>query len=70
MLELVNRLDSRVLLGVFLAIVNVWCLALLWRSTAGRRDKWLWSAVILFCPIIGCLFWYVLGPRPNLLGRQ
>ena len=70
MLEFINGLDQRLLLGVILAVLDVWCLWLLWRSPAVRREKWLWSLVILLCPIIGCLFWYVLGPKPDLLSGE
>jgi len=70
MLDFINGLDSRVLLSVFLVVLDIWCMLLLWRSPAARRDKWLWTGVILLCPIVGCLFWYVLGPRPDLLSRE
>ena len=70
MLDFINGLDARVLLVVLLIVLDVWCMMLLWRSSADRREKWLWTGVIVLCPIVGCLFWYVLGPKPNLLSRE
>jgi uncharacterized membrane protein YagU involved in acid resistance len=70
MLDFINGLDSRVLLIVFLVVLDIWCMLLLWRSSATGREKWLWTGVILLCPIVGCLFWYVLGPKQDLLSRE
>jgi hypothetical protein len=36
-------------------------------SNGSRREKVLWSVIVLLCPIIGCLFWFSLGPKPNLI---
>ena len=70
MLDFINGLDARVLLVVLLIVLDVWCMMLLWRSPADRREKWLWTGVIVLCPIVGCLFWYVLGPKPDLLSGK
>lgn len=66
----VGRLDPRWLLLGFLALIDIWSIGLVVASHASLRDKWAWSAVILFCPIVGCLFWYVLGPKPDLVGSS
>jgi hypothetical protein len=61
-----NSLDDRWLLAFFLLIIDVWALRLIWTSGAVRREKVKWTVVVLCCPIIGPLFWYVLGPKPRL----
>ena len=66
-LESAARLDTRVLLIVLLAVLNVWAIGMTLASQGSRREKVLWSAIILLCPIIGCLFWFSLGPKPNLI---
>lgn len=62
-LDWTARIDNRWALAAFLMAVNLWALTLLWRADAGLRDRLLWSAVILLCPIVGCVLWYVLGPK-------
>lgn len=69
--EGLGALDSRWLLVAFLLALDLWAIGLVSASRAGRREKVLWTVVILLCPIIGCLLWYVLGPKPWLLrGRD
>lgn len=57
------RIDPRWTLVVLLVVVDAWALGHVWLSTAGRRERLLWTGVIIACPIVGCLFWYVLGPK-------
>lgn len=66
LLETLSGLDTRAALAVFLAAVDAWAVGLLVRSSGSRREKWLWTAVIVLCPIVGCVLWYVLGPKPKL----
>lgn len=63
-------LDTRWLLGGLLVVVDVWAISLVVRSSAPTSEKWLWSGVIVLCPILGCIIWYVLGPKPDLVGRR
>ena len=66
-----GRIDTRWLLLFFLAVLDFWSIGLVVASEgASTRDRWLWAAVIVLCPIVGCLFWYVLGPKPDLLARE
>lgn len=67
MTELVEgaaRIDLRWVLAALMGALDVWAIALVLLSTAARREKVLWSSVIVLCPIVGCLFWFVLGPKP------
>ncbi len=69
LLELSRQVDTRWLLLVFLAAVDLWAIGLVTTSAAPRREKALWTGVIVLCPIVGCMFWFVLGPKPWLAGR-
>lgn len=60
------RIDTRWLLVFLLVVLDTWSVGLILRSSDSRRDRFLWSGIVLLCPIIGCLFWYVLGPKPEL----
>ncbi len=63
----VNRIlaaDTRMMLAVFLLVLDVWAITLILKAKPTRRDAVLWSAIVLLCPIVGCLFWYALGPKP------
>ena len=64
------EVDTRIALAVFVAAIDLWAVGLLLRSDGSRRQKALWSAVILACPIVGCVLWYVLGPKPRLVSRE
>lgn len=59
--------DTRILLGIFLAAIDLWCILLIATSPSGRREKVLWSGIVVLCPILGCILWFVLGPKPNLV---
>ncbi|MDX1578759.1 MAG: PLDc N-terminal domain-containing protein [Gemmatimonadota bacterium] len=61
--DLAARVDSRIVLLVLLLVLDLWAGTLVLFSKARRREKTLWIGVIFLCPIIGCLFWYPLGPK-------
>jgi hypothetical protein len=62
-------LDMRWVLLALLAILNLWSIGLVWLANARRREKMLWTAVVMLCPIIGSLFWFVLGPNTREAAR-
>lgn len=62
--DLVLETDTRLMLAVYLLVLDVWAIALIWKARPSRREGILWSAIVLLCPIVGCLFWYALGPKP------
>lgn len=67
LLDAAAALDMRLALLVFLLALDVWVLSLLLRAEASTREKALWAAVVLLCPVVGCVLWYVLGPTPRLV---
>lgn len=69
LLEAVNAWDSRWVLVALLLVLDVWAIGLIVRARPAPRVGLLWSAIVLLCPIVGCLFWYVLGPKPLPRGR-
>lgn len=70
LLDTLAALDTRLGLAAYLAALDAWSMGLLLRSDGSRREKWLWSLVIVGCPIVGCVLWYVLGPKPVLASRE
>jgi hypothetical protein len=68
LLDAAAAIDSRLLLLLLLAVLDIWAIGMTLASNGSRREKVLWSAVILLCPIFGCIFWFNLGPKPYLLG--
>ena len=64
LIEAIVALDTRVMLLVFLLVLDAWAIALIVKARPTRKEGLLWSAIVLLCPIIGCLFWYALGPKP------
>lgn len=70
LLELAARIDLRWVLAALLFVLDVWAITLVLLSTSARREKVLWTSVILLCPIVGCLFWFVLGPKPMRPARR
>lgn len=70
LLDFAARVDSRWVLAATLLVLDLWCIGLLLASGGSRRSKVLWSGVILLCPIIGCVLWYVLGPKPRMVPEE
>jgi len=64
LIDSIIALDTRVMLLVFLFVLDAWAIALIVKARPSRKEGLLWSAIVLLCPIIGCLFWYALGPKP------
>jgi membrane protein DedA with SNARE-associated domain len=64
-LEFAASLDQRLMLVVLLVALAGWSAGEVWLSRSSRRDKWLWTVIVIVCPIIGCLFWFVLGPKAS-----
>lgn len=69
-LDAAARIDTRWVLAGTLVLLDGWCIGLLSLSGGSPRSKLLWSGVILLCPVIGCVLWYVLGPKPDLLPEE
>ncbi len=67
-LDAVAAIDTRWILVGLLAALDLWSASLVWLSKVPRREKVLWTGVIVACPIVGCLFWFVLGPKPRSIG--
>jgi hypothetical protein len=64
LIDAIVSLDTRVMLLVFLFVLDAWAITLIVKARPSRKEGLLWSAIVLLCPIIGCLFWYALGPKP------
>jgi len=56
-------LDPRWVLVALLGALDLWAIGEVWLSREPLRDRLLWTGIVLVCPIIGCLFWFVLGPK-------
>lgn len=69
LLAVAAAIDPRLLLAAALLVVDAWAIWLTFRAEASRRERWLWSGIILLCPIIGCVLWFLLGPKPDLVER-
>lgn len=61
--DAVATIDPRWTLLALLVVLDGWALGHVWLSRERRREKVLWTGVLLLCPIIGCLFWFVFGPK-------
>ncbi len=64
-LDFVIGWDSRWVLAGLLVVLDAWAIGLIVRARPARKVGILWSAIIVLCPIIGLLFWYALGPKPD-----
>ncbi len=63
LLDFAASLNQWLILVVLLIALAGWSAGEVWLSRSSRRDKCLWTAIVIVCPIIGCLFWFVLGPK-------
>lgn len=51
------------LLGLIWLIIVIWAILKVAKSSAGTMSKVVWILVLLFFPLIGLLFWFLLGPK-------
>ncbi len=59
-----DSVDTRWFLVFCLVVLNAWSIGLIVKAKAPLRDTIWWSVIVALCPIVGCLFWYTLGPKP------
>jgi hypothetical protein len=64
LIEAILATDTRLMLLLFLLVLDAWAIALIIKARPPLREGVWWTAIVLLCPIIGCLFWYALGPKP------
>lgn len=62
-LDWAAALDMRLVLVALLVVLNLWATGVTALSTAPRREKTLWVAVLFLCPIVGSVLWFVFGPK-------
>ncbi len=70
LMAVVNGLDMRWVLAILLLALDLWAIGLIVRARPPLRDTILWSGIVVLCPIVGCLLWYVLGPKPRLTRKR
>ncbi|APX94397.1 hypothetical protein BWR19_16435 [Halomonas sp. 1513] len=51
------------LLGLIWLIIVIWAVVKVAKSSAGPVAKLLWILILLFFPLIGLIFWLLLGPK-------
>ncbi|MDO8825581.1 PLDc N-terminal domain-containing protein [Methylophaga sp.] len=51
------------LLGLIWLIIIIWAILKVAQSGAGTMAKVLWILILLFFPIVGFIFWFLLGPK-------
>lgn len=62
-LDFAAAIDQLWLLIGLLGLLNAWAIGEVWLSHAPRKDRWLWTGILIVCPIIGSCFWFALGPK-------
>ena len=51
------------LFGLLLLIADVWAIVNIFQSSAGTDRKVIWTVVVILFPLVGFVFWLLLGPR-------
>lgn len=51
------------LFGLIWLIIVIWAIVKVAKSSAGGVAKLLWILILLFFPVIGLIFWFLLGPK-------
>jgi hypothetical protein len=51
------------LLGVIVAVLDIWAIIRVLGSSASTGAKILWSLVIILLPFVGLVIWYFAGPK-------
>lgn len=55
--------------GLILFALDIWAIASVLNSGAGRGTKIIWTLVIAFLPVVGLIAWWLMGPKANYQGR-
>jgi hypothetical protein len=51
------------LFGVIVALLDLWALASIWRTSKSAGTKVGWTVLIVCLPLIGLAIWGIAGPR-------
>lgn len=51
------------ILGLILLIADVWAIVNIFQSGASTERKVIWTVVVILFPLVGLIFWLLLGPR-------
>ncbi|WP_338669473.1 PLD nuclease N-terminal domain-containing protein [Pseudodesulfovibrio methanolicus] len=51
------------LLGLVVLVLDVYALVKIFQSSAGTGNKVLWIVLVLLFPVLGFLFWFLMGPK-------
>jgi hypothetical protein len=51
------------ILGLILLIADVWAIVNIFQSGASTERKVIWTVVVILFPLVGLIFWFLLGPR-------
>ncbi|OIQ50627.1 hypothetical protein BerOc1_02568 [Pseudodesulfovibrio hydrargyri] len=51
------------LLGLVVLVLDVYALVKIFQSSAGTGSKVLWIVLVLLFPVLGFLFWFLMGPK-------
>jgi phospholipase D-like protein len=51
------------LFGLLILIADVWAIVNIFQSTASTERKVIWTVVVILAPVVGFVFWLLLGPR-------
>lgn len=51
------------LFGLLILIADIWAIISVIQSPVGIGNKVLWIVLILILPILGLIFWFLLGPK-------
>ncbi|MEZ7198109.1 PLDc N-terminal domain-containing protein [Pseudodesulfovibrio karagichevae] len=51
------------LLGLLVLVLDVYALVKIFQSSAGTGGKVLWIVLVLLFPVLGFLFWLLMGPK-------
>lgn len=49
--------------SLIVALLDIWALVSVWRSTKASGTKVAWTLLILILPLIGLAIWGIAGPR-------
>lgn len=51
------------LISLLILIADIYIVFKVFQSSAGIGTKLLWTAIIVFLPVVGILPWWFLGPK-------
>ena len=51
------------IMGFLILLADIYAILKIVQSSTSTGRKALWIAIVIFLPVVGLIFWYLIGPK-------